>query len=615
MANVIDALVMTLGLDAKDYNKQSKRVEADMGKLRKSSDKTAKEMAAQGKHAAQFYRSIKVELLGLLATFGAATGVKSFISTMTTGQAELGRLSKNLGISGKNLEAWGTIAKEMGDKASTAYGALQSVAGGLAEARIKRHSQLTDMARANGVNLEGVKDSEEVLMRISARMKQLPRQQAIWLASHLGVGGISNELLLGPKALKKRIDHLRTLSKTTEKSRENAQRLQKEWADFGLRIKGVEENIFSKLSPALLQLGDRFSKWLDSVDWDKAIKKTEDFAGQVNHVVKQLGGWKRVAEVLGGVLAVKLLSPLTSLVAGFGRLIPLLLSTKAGLLGISAAAGSVAGTWIFKHGVEGSKLGRAIGSSTATALALMGNKTAQGADIRTYWSKFSDAQKKRLVQSYLGASAERKKGMEKGAPESVRLYKMYISTHYPRGVRNNNPLNLNYAGQAGAHLEPGSNARAAARQLRLYAQRGNDTVAGIVRKWAPKADGNNVKAYIATVMRSLKNTRYGENAHQHLPIKSNPQILALLIRAMATAEGNGSAITNAQILRGVGVGPRQKLMASGAMHNSHNRSTSETHIGKIEVNTKATDGAAIVRDMYASLQTHPFALSADTGVS
>lgn len=85
----------------------------------------------------------------------------------------------------------------------------------------------------------------------------------------------------------------------------------------------------------------------------------------------------------------------------------------------------------------------------------------------------------------------------------------------PRGIRNNNPGNLNFVHQKGAILEPGPNARfarfptpeaglAALRdQLCRYITRdGIDTVSGIISKWAPPSE-NNTTAYIRGVAHSL----------------------------------------------------------------------------------------------------------------
>lgn len=83
-----------------------------------------------------------------------------------------------------------------------------------------------------------------------------------------------------------------------------------------------------------------------------------------------------------------------------------------------------------------------------------------------------------------------------------------------RGERNNNPGNLNFAGQAGASLErPGGRfarfetafdgLRALARQLMLYAGRGINSVEKIISTWAPASDNNNTTAYIRAVSQRL----------------------------------------------------------------------------------------------------------------
>ena len=85
----------------------------------------------------------------------------------------------------------------------------------------------------------------------------------------------------------------------------------------------------------------------------------------------------------------------------------------------------------------------------------------------------------------------------------------------PRGIRNNNPGNLNFAHQPCAVLEPGPNARfarfstpedglAALRDqlCRYILKDGIDTVMSIISKWAPPTE-NDTAAYIQGVAHSL----------------------------------------------------------------------------------------------------------------
>ncbi|WP_215271243.1 lytic transglycosylase domain-containing protein, partial [Escherichia coli] len=81
------------------------------------------------------------------------------------------------------------------------------------------------------------------------------------------------------------------------------------------------------------------------------------------------------------------------------------------------------------------------------------------------------------------------------------------SAYLSRGIRNNNPGNLNFAGQKGATMESGPNARFASfptmlegiaaldRQVMLYLKRGKNTIDQIIDIYAPSSDGNNTSSY------------------------------------------------------------------------------------------------------------------------
>jgi hypothetical protein len=106
----------------------------------------------------------------------------------------------------------------------------------------------------------------------------------------------------------------------------------------------------------------------------------------------------------------------------------------------------------------------------------------------------------------------------------------------PRGVRNNNPGNLNFVGQAGAGTDgrfatfPNMQAGVDAlnRQLKLYESRGINSVDGIISKFAP-ANENNTETYKASVAKDLR-----VDAKQ--PLKLDAPTLAKLDRAIVSVE-------------------------------------------------------------------------------
>ncbi|MFJ1363509.1 hypothetical protein [Klebsiella aerogenes] len=127
----------------------------------------------------------------------------------------------------------------------------------------------------------------------------------------------------------------------------------------------------------------------------------------------------------------------------------------------------------------------------------------------------------------------------------------------PRGVRNNNPGNLEasssnpWVGQTGsdgrfAKFEtPEHGIRALGRNLISYQRQGIDTVSEIINRWAPPSDNNDTAAYIKSVCAQL-----GVKADQPLDA-SNPDMLQALCAAIIKHENGSQPYSNEQLSTGV----------------------------------------------------------------
>ncbi|QHC34173.1 structural protein [Komagataeibacter xylinus] len=135
----------------------------------------------------------------------------------------------------------------------------------------------------------------------------------------------------------------------------------------------------------------------------------------------------------------------------------------------------------------------------------------------------------------------------------------------PRGIRNNNPGNLNYAHQPGAHLETGvSNPRFAAfptmadgiqalrTQLLRYAERGLTTVASIISVYAPATE-NATSAYIAGLCRQM-----GVQPDTVLDLH-DPATMARLICGITTIENGAGHLGLVQIDQALGITPTSAM--------------------------------------------------------
>lgn len=126
-----------------------------------------------------------------------------------------------------------------------------------------------------------------------------------------------------------------------------------------------------------------------------------------------------------------------------------------------------------------------------------------------------------------------------------------------RGIRNNNPGNLEYSktnpwvGQTGddgrfAKFEtPEHGIRALGRNLMSYQRQGIDTVSEIINRWAPPTDKNDTMSYIKTVCEQL-----GVSADEPLDA-SNPDTLKALCAAIIHHENGSQPYSDQQLTAGV----------------------------------------------------------------
>jgi hypothetical protein len=128
------------------------------------------------------------------------------------------------------------------------------------------------------------------------------------------------------------------------------------------------------------------------------------------------------------------------------------------------------------------------------------------------------------------------------------------STSQPRGLRNNNPGNIEdgpfarsqpgYKGSDGRFAtfetsEAGANA--SGNLLGAYGAKGINTLSGIINRWAPAADNNNTQAYISAVSKMT-----GLDPNQHLDM-NDPALRTKIASAIHQYE-NGTGGTSGNVL-------------------------------------------------------------------
>lgn len=319
-ATVIDALLVTLGLDTSQFRKGQQEVSDDLKKQREDAKNTAKEMAEQGKKAASFFSSIKTELLALTGVTVTAGGLMSFVKSTTSGLMDLSIQSKALGLSARELDGWSKSAEAAGSSAEKISASLQGFQGAIQGARVGDYSSsifggLAQLNALTGQNFDVwgqdasslAKTSLDALRKISD--PNLRRQVGLSLGFDDATLQRNQEGKFLPD-----VDRLTKNSGISDESINGAKEFNSAWAELNQNLDTTKNQFYTFLIPYVREFNGVLR---DLSDWMKSHPKEmkagidaffgaiKDVAAAANDAADAVGGWKKVIVAL---LALKVAS-------------------------------------------------------------------------------------------------------------------------------------------------------------------------------------------------------------------------------------------------------------------------------------------------------------------
>ncbi|MEH8560336.1 lytic transglycosylase domain-containing protein [Klebsiella pneumoniae] len=314
-ATVIDALLVTLGLDTSDFRKGQKDVSDDLKKQREDAKKTAKEMAEQGKKAASFFSSIKTELLALTGVTVTAGGLMSLVKSTTSGLMDLSIQSKALGLSARELDGWSKSAEAAGSSAEKISASLQGFQGAIQGARVGDYSSsifggLAQLNALTGQNFDVwgqdasslAKTSLDALRKISD--PNLRRQVGLSLGFDDATLQRNQEGKFLPD-----VDRLTKSSGITDASTKGAKEFTAAWAELNQSLETTKIQFYTFLIPYVrdfnVVLRD-LSNWMKSHP-EEMKQKVDAFFGAIESGAKMadkaaqaVGGWENAIKIIIG---------------------------------------------------------------------------------------------------------------------------------------------------------------------------------------------------------------------------------------------------------------------------------------------------------------------------
>ncbi|EPP4976696.1 TPA: lytic transglycosylase domain-containing protein [Klebsiella pneumoniae] len=289
-ATVIDALLVTLGLDTSQFRKGQQEVSDDLKKQREDAKNTAKEMAEQGKKAASFFSSIKTELLALTGVTVTAGGLISFVKSTTSGLMDLSIQSKALGLSARELDGWSKSAEAAGSSAEKISASLQGFQGAIQGARVGDYSSsifggLAQLNALTGQNFDVwgqdasslAKTSLDALRKISD--PNLRRQVGLSLGFDDATLQRNQEGKFLPD-----VDRLTKSSGITDASTRGAKEFTAAWAELGQNLDTVKNQIYVGLIPTIRDLNGLL------IEWSSGNAKSSSFFKELKRDINDITG-------------------------------------------------------------------------------------------------------------------------------------------------------------------------------------------------------------------------------------------------------------------------------------------------------------------------------------
>lgn len=322
MATVIDTLFMELGIDSSKFSREAKqavsklddmteafeKAEAKTGKSGKGLDKHAEKVKQNVKQAKNLTEAMGKVAKGAAALFALVTGsnaLDKLIREAAEANVQLDNLSRNIGMSRNQLQAWGGMAEMAGGSAEGMKGSLAGLSMGITRLTTMGDTSMVPFFNAFGVallNADGkARNLDSIMLDLSDRFSKMDRVQAYNLAKSMGLDdGTINTLMLGRAEMEKMLEMQRNLYHSGEKEIAVSRELTRSRAYLNQQWDALKNMLADALAPHLLRLV-------------KLVSSFADFLMRNENTMKHV--FEGVAFVLGAVLIPVLWSAVTALYA------------------------------------------------------------------------------------------------------------------------------------------------------------------------------------------------------------------------------------------------------------------------------------------------------------
>lgn len=254
MPTVIDSLVVELGLDPTNFTKQQQAAYDAARKLEQQQLSSAKNVEHSAGRAGEAISGVRTQALEMLAVLTGGAGAVRFATNLTHADAALGRLERNIGVSGKTINAWqgasrifGGDAQQMAQSFTTLSDAFAGWKIGLVTPII---ADLRAISTAGGKVIDINGGVEQSMLDLSENLKRIhdsgpdgPATAGL-LGRKVGIDPALYDLMIqGPAKLQAVLDYVRKIGVATKADTDAFGELEKRMGQMGVKADSMARKL------------------------------------------------------------------------------------------------------------------------------------------------------------------------------------------------------------------------------------------------------------------------------------------------------------------------------------------------------------------------------------
>lgn len=256
--HIIDALIVTFGLDKKGYDDGAREVIDGNKKLKDQSKQTFDTMENAGKKTGEAIKSVSREVIGLGLAFMGARSITGFLSNLASGAASADRFGQTLGMSIEKVWAWRQAMKSMGGDYNQADQALQVIQNAKTGFRMGTLSGDTmgvlGRLGVTGSDLKG-SDAGSILSKLAGASNRMDPQMYAALLQQVGLPASTIYFLQqGKDSVDKLLKQYEGSAKQEESLAKSTEDLQKSMAELDTQVQQLLIPVLNQIVPLLTQL-------------------------------------------------------------------------------------------------------------------------------------------------------------------------------------------------------------------------------------------------------------------------------------------------------------------------------------------------------------------------